>query len=141
MMRKLLLLLLTTVLGACAIIERPPPIPARPLDARADCSYRDETGTSGTLKLEVVRARVRTFEASVNYPRHGICRFTLGDFRQTLEQPSIELSQQGGACIVRMWEQGNRVTVAFQHCNNMCSGSAYEQLLPIIYYRHDGSCA
>ena len=141
MLRKLLLLLLTALLGACAIIERPPPIPVRPLDVKADCSYRDETGGSGMLKLDVATARVRIFEAKINYPQHGICHFALRDFRQTKEMPAIELSQLNGSCIVRMWEQGTRVTVAFQQCEKMCSGSAYDQLLPMIYDRRDGTCA
>ena len=141
MLRKLLLLLLTALLGACAIIERPPPIPVRPLDVKADCSYRDETGGSGMLKLDVAAARVRGFEAKANFPQHGSCHFALKDFRQTKEMPAIELIQPNGSCIVRMWEQGTRVTVAFQECQAMCTGSAWDQLLPMIYDRRDGSCA
>ena len=141
MLRKLLLLLLTALLGACAIIEQPPPIPVRPLDVKADCSYRDETGGSGMLKLDVAAARVRGFEAKANFPQHGSCHFALKDFRQTKEMPAIELIQPNGSCIVRMWEQGTRVTVAFQQCQAMCSGSAWDQLLPLIYDRRDGTCA
>jgi hypothetical protein len=141
MQRKLLLLLLTAFLGACAIPERATPIPVRPLNVKTDCSYRDETGTSGTLKLDVATARVRAFEARINYPQHGICHFGLKDFRQTKEMPAIELTQLNGSCIVRMWEQGTRVTVAFQQCEKVCSGSAYDQLLPMIYDRRDGTCA
>lgn len=141
MARKFLLLPLTILLGACAVIERPPPIPVRPLDVRADCSYRDETGGSGTLKLDVAAARVRTLEAHINFPQHGACRFALEDYRQTKEMPAIELRQPNGPCVVRLWEQGTRVTVAFQQCEMMCTGSAYQQLLPLIYDRRDGSCA
>lgn len=141
MLRKLLLLAITAFLGACAIPERVTPIPVRPLSVKTDCSFRDETGTSGMLKLDVAAARVRAFEAKVNYPQHGICNFVLRDFRQTKEMPAIELTQNGGSCIVRMWEQGTRVTVAFQQCERMCSGSAWDQLLPLIYDRRDGSCA
>lgn len=141
MLRRLLLLLLAAFLGACAIPERVTPIPVRPLTVKTDCSYRDETGASGTLRLDVATARVRAFEAKINYPQHGSCHFVLKDFRQTKEMPAIELSQTNGSCVVRMWEQGARVTVAFQQCERMCSGSAYEQLLPMIYDRRDGTCA
>lgn len=144
MPRKILLLSLTLMLGACAIPERaplPPPIPLRPLNVKTDCSYRDEAGISGLLRLDVAAARVRAFEARVSIPQHGACRFDLRDFRQTKEMPAVELSQQNGTCIVRMWEQGTRVTVAFQQCERMCSGSAWEQLLPMIYDRRDGTCA
>lgn len=144
MLRNLVLMVLVTLLGACAIPERvpvPTPIPVRPLNVKADCSYVDETGTSGALKLEVAAAKVRAFEARVSIPQHGVCRFDLKNFRQTREMPDIELRQQNGSCIVRMWEQGTRVTVAFQQCEKMCTGSAYEQLWPILYDRRDGSCA
>ncbi len=137
-------LLPALTLGACAIPERAPlptPIPLRPLNVKTDCSYRDEAGISGVLRLDVVSARVRAFEARVNIPQHGACRFDLKDFRQTKEMPAIELSQQGGSCIVRMWEQGRRVTVAFQQCERMCSGDAVQHLLPMIYDRQDGTCA
>lgn len=141
MPRKLLLPLLTALLGACALIERPTPIPVRALNVQADCSYRDETGGSGALRLDVVAARVRAFAATANFPQHGNCRFALKDFRQTKGMPAVELSQPDVPCIVRMWEQGTRVTVAFQQCGSMCSGSAWDQLLPLIYDRRDGSCA
>jgi hypothetical protein len=141
MTRKLPLLVLTAFLGACAIPERAAPIPVRPLTVTTDCSYRDETGASGTLRLDVAAARVRAFEAKINYPQHGICHFVLKDFRQTREMPAIELDQANGSCVVRMWEQGTRVTVAFQQCERMCTGSAWDQLLPMIYERRDGTCA
>jgi hypothetical protein len=34
---------------------------------KTDCSYRDETGGSGMLKLDVAAARVRAFEARANF--------------------------------------------------------------------------
>ncbi len=137
-----LILLLPLILSACAILEgTPPPIPLRPLAARVDCSYHDETNTRGTLKLDVASARVRSFDARIDYPQHGVCHFALKDFRQTREMPSIELTQINGTCRVLMWEQGARVTVGFQQCEAMCTGSAHDQLLPMIYDRGDGSCA
>lgn len=141
MLRELLLIALVAFLGACAIVERPTPIPVRPLTVKADCSYRDETGGSGLLRLDVAAARVRAFEAKANFPQHGSCHFELKDFRQTREMPAIELSQPNGSCIVRMWEQGTRVTVAFQQCEKMCSGNAHSYLWPILNDRNKGSCA
>lgn len=141
MLRELLLIALVAFLGACAIVERPTPIPVRPLTVKADCSYRDETGGSGLLRLDVAAARVRAFEAKANFPQHGSCHFELKDFRQTREMPAIELSQPNGGCVVRMWEQGTRVTVAFQQCEKMCSGNAHSYLWPILNDRNKGSCA
>jgi hypothetical protein len=120
---------------------KPGPIPVRPLNIKTDCSFRDETGYNGALKLDVAGAKVHAFEAKVNIPKHGACRFDLKDFRQTKELPAIELSQARGRCIVRVWEQGERVTVAFQQCEKMCSGNSYSYLWPILNDRRKGSCA
>lgn len=120
---------------------KPGPIPVRPLNVRTECSFRDETGYSGALKLDVTEAKVHAFEAKVTIPKRGACRFDLKDFRQTMELPAIELKQTKGRCIVRMWEQGSRVTVAFQECERMCSGNSYTSLWPILAERVDGSCA
>ena len=164
--RKLVLLLPVLLLGACAAPEkkpsiaetqppatvakappvaakpaRPGPIPVRPLNVRTECNFRDETGYNGALELDVAEAKVRAFEAKVNIPRRGACRFDLKDFRQTKELPAIELSQAKGSCIVRVWEQGERVTVAFQQCEKMCSGNSYSYLWPILNDRSKGSCA
>lgn len=127
--------------AAAAKPARPGPIPVRPLNVRTECSFRDETGYNGSLRLDVTEARVQAFEARVNIPGRGSCRFALKDFRQTKELPAIELSQAKGRCIVRVWEQGERVTVAFQQCEKMCSGSASSYLWPILNDRQKGSCA
>jgi hypothetical protein len=117
------------------------PIPLRPLNAKTECSFRDESGYHGLLKLDVAEAKVNVFEAKVNIPKRGACRFALKDFRQTKALPVIELSQTKGRCIVRVWEQGERLTVAFQQCERMCSGNAGTYLWPILNDRRDGSCA
>jgi hypothetical protein len=158
--------LVTLLLGACAAPEkappvaeapppapiakappsaakpaRPGPIPVRPLNVKTECSFHDETGYNGALKLDVAEAKVNAFQAKVNIPRRGACRFDLKDFRQTKELPAIELRQNKGRCIVRVWEQGERVTVAFQQCEKMCSGNSYNYLWPILNDRQKGSCA
>ena len=120
---------------------RPGPIPVRPINVRTECNFRDESGYNGALKLDVAEAKVKAFEAQVNIPKRGACRFDLKDFRQTKELPAIELSQPRGRCIVRVWEQGERVTVAFQQCEKMCSGNSYSYLWPILNDRRKGSCA
>jgi hypothetical protein len=162
--KKLALLLPVLILGACAAPEkappvaeapqpapvakapaakptRPGPIPVRPLNVKTECSFRDETGYNGALKLSVEEAKVHAFEAKVNIPKRGACRFNLKDFRQTKELPAVELSQARGRCVVRVWEQGERVTVAFQQCEKMCSGNSYSYLWPILNDRKKGSCA
>ena len=57
--------------------------PTRPLNVKADCSFKDPTGYRGAMKLQVAEARVQHFEATVTVPEHGSCSFALGEFRQT----------------------------------------------------------
>ena len=121
--------------------KKPGPIPVRQLNVKTECSFRDVSGYNGAMKLAIDAAHVQSFEAKVNIPRHGTCRFDLKDFRQTRQMPNIELSHLRNHCIVRVWEQGERVTVAFQQCQKMCSGNAHDYLWPILNSTLDGSCA
>ncbi len=121
--------------------KKPGPIPTRPLNVKADCIFRDETGYGGSMKLAVENARVQSFQASVNIPQRGNCQFDLKNFRQTRELPNVMLNHLRDRCIVHVWEQGERVTVAFQQCQKMCSGNAWEGLWPILTDTRDGSCA
>lgn len=116
------------------------PIPTRALNVAADCAFKDETGYRGVMKLKVADAQVRTFEARVDIPGRGACRFDLRDFRQTASMPNVALSAQRSRCIVRMWEQGRRVTVAFNNCQDRCSGKAYSYLWPIMADAQTGRC-
>ena len=120
---------------------KPRPIPTRALNVATNCNFRDETGYNGRLKLSIEKAKIQAFEATVNVPQHGACRFDLKNFRQTRELPTVELSHLRDKCVVRVWEQGERVTVAFQDCRTHCSGNAWEHLWPILNDTRDGSCA
>ncbi len=116
-------------------------LPTRPLNVKADCSFKDPTGYRGTMKLDVKEAKVGRFEASLDIPPYGSCRFDLKDFRQTEEMPNPLLKAGAGGCEVRMWEQGRRVTVAFSRCRDMCtSTAAFERLWPILADSGNGSC-
>lgn len=117
------------------------PIPTRPLNVAANCNYKDETGMLGVVKLRVVEAQVQQFEASADIPKRGRCRFNMKDFRQTKSMPHPELKANGSSCVVHMWEQGHRVTVAFTDCESMCEEGTYEYLWPFLIDRRDGSCA
>lgn len=121
-------------------LGKPGPIPVRPLNVKAACAFRDETGYQGAMQLHVAEARVTQFDATVNVPRHGSCRFALKDFRQTGSMPSVTLKATGSRCVVRMWEQGRRVTVAFSDCEDMCTGEAFTYLWPFLADSHDGTC-
>jgi hypothetical protein len=119
--------------------QKPPPIATRALDIVSDCSFRDPTGYRGEMKLRVSDAEVQAFEAKVDIPEQGVCRFALADFRQTETLPNVVLRARGSSCTVRMWEQGRRVTVAFNDCADRCSPSAaYPYLWPILANRSGG---
>lgn len=114
--------------------------PGRPLNVKADCSWRDENGYTGQLKLHVEQARVEDFSATVTHPKHGSCHFTLADFRQTRQVPNVELHNDATRCTVRMWSQGRQVTVAFSACQSMCSGDGFDYLWPILADSSNGTC-
>lgn len=116
------------------------PLPIRALNVRADCSFLDETGYKGAMKLRVVSGLVQQFEATVNHPRHGTCRFALDEFRQVKDLPIVELKGERSRCTVRMWEQGRQVAVAFSACNSNCSGDAVNYLWPILADALSGNC-
>jgi len=121
--------------------KRPGPIATRALNVKTDCGFRDETGYSGAMKLAIEEAQVLSFNATVNIPKRGICRFDLKNFRQVRKMPTVELSHLSDPCVVRVWEQGERITVAFTQCQRMCSGNAADYLWPILTDTRDGSCA
>jgi hypothetical protein len=121
-------------------VQRRKALPVRPITLAADCSFRDPNGYRGAMKLDVAKSEVRRFEADVDVPNRGACRFSLKDFRQTGTMPSVILSASGSRCVVRMWEQGHRVSVAFDDCQNMCTGSAWTYLWPILADSRTGGC-
>lgn len=117
---------------------RPLPIPERPLVVNADCSYRDDAGVQGRLVLDVQASAVRRFASDIDMGRRGSCRFDLAGFTQTAFMPTPTLV--AGACTVRMWEQGDQVTVAYQNCASRCTAGAHEYLWPTLVSRKTGSC-
>lgn len=117
------------------------PIPTRPLNARAKCAFRDETGYRGRLSLDVREAGVKRFAARVDVPKRGRCSFDLKDFRQAETLPTVVLAARRSDCKVSLWEQGDQVTVAFRDCRAECSGSSAEYLWPILVDNRKGSCS
>lgn len=117
------------------------PITGQALNARASCSFRDDTGYAAQLDLAVRDARVEQLEARVDVPNRGSCQFRLADFRQTDSLPIVVLAAQKSACKVSLWEQGHQVTVAFRDCRAECGGDAVNYLWPILVDRQKGSCS
>jgi hypothetical protein len=117
------------------------PMPIKPLNVKTRCTFRDEvTGTRGRLDVQVKEDQVKTFSAEVNIPKRGICRFDMKDFAQQQKVHPVTMTTKSDACAVRMWEQGTRVTVAFNECTAKCEGNAYEYLWPILIDNKTGRC-
>lgn len=117
------------------------PQPTRLLDVRSRCSHRDAIGTQTRLDLLVRQSEVKTFSAEVTMKDHGTCRFRLADFDQVERMPQALLRHRSEKnCSVRMWEQGTRVTVAFNSCPKSCEGDAFSYLWPIMVEAKSGQC-
>lgn len=112
----------------------------KPVDIKADCAWKDENGYNGQMKLLAADNVVSSFNATVTHPQHGTCRFDFADFRQTQKTPNVELKASKSPCTVRMWTQGQQVSVAFSKCKSMCTGNAMDYLWPILANAKTGSC-
>jgi hypothetical protein len=44
------------------------------------------------------------------------------------------------SCTARLWEQGARVTIAFNSCPKSCEGDAFSYLWPIMVEAKSGRC-
>jgi hypothetical protein len=117
------------------------PIPDKALDVRTKCSFHDVAGGRGSMDLQVTKAEVKRFVAEVSIPNQGLCRFDMKNFQQTARLPNVVLTDETSGCVVRMWEQGQGVTVAFNACPEKCSGDAFSYLWPILVDTKSGRCS
>lgn len=117
------------------------PQPTRPLNVKSKCSHRDAIGTVTRLDLLVKNADVKALDAQISMKSHGSCRFNLKDFEQEARLPQTLLRhKQDSACTLRMWEQGNNVTLAFNSCPKSCEGKAFDYLWPVVVDARNGRC-
>ncbi|WP_018227533.1 hypothetical protein [Methyloversatilis universalis] len=117
---------------------KPLPIPARALQAKADCSYRDDIGTEGRLVLDVKDSKVERFASDIDMGRRGRCSFDLAAFTQTRFDHTPTLV--AGACTVSLWEQKDEVTVSYRNCAAHCTPGAHDYLWPTLVSRKTGNC-
>lgn len=117
------------------------PQPTRPLNVKSRCSHKDAIGTTTRLDLLVKEAEVKSFDAQVTMKGYGTCSFRLNEFEQTEKLPQALLRhKKESGCLVRMWEQGPKVTVAFNNCAKSCEGQAFDYLWPIVVEAKSGRC-
>lgn len=122
----------------------PPPAPpaaaAVPLNLNGNCVAKEETGYAENVRVTVAAGQVRALEARIDIPKRGSCRYQLADFRQTKQTPVVELlARSNSACAVRMWQQGDRITVAPTDCEEKCTGGAFEYAWP-VQFNAAGGC-
>lgn len=117
------------------------PIPEKALDVSTRCSFKDVAGGSGSMDLLVSKAEVQRFVAEVSIPKQGVCRFDIKNFAQTGKLPHVVLTDASSGCVVRMWEQEEAITVAFNGCKANCQGDAFSYLWPILVDGRSGHCS
>ncbi|MDD3353079.1 hypothetical protein [Zoogloea sp.] len=116
------------------------PMPLRTFTVATQCSFRDETGNFGKARVDVENSKVKAMNIELVMPRRGSCRYDLAQFEQTQALPSIELKGKRD-CRVRMWEQGEQITVAFAGCHHLCSpSSAHDYVWPLLIDKPTGKC-
>jgi len=117
------------------------PQPTRPLNVKSKCSHKDAIGTTTQLDLLVKESLIKSFSAQVTMKGYGACRFNLKDFEQVekMPQPLLRHKKDEG-CQVRMWEQGAKMTIAFNSCPKACDGDAFSYLWPIMVEAKSGRC-
>jgi hypothetical protein len=118
----------------------PPPAAQIPAPAAAgltmsgNCIGKEETGYAENARVDVAGGQVRALEARIDIPGHGSCTYRLADFRQTRQMPFVELlARSNSACAVRIWQQGDRITVAATDCAEKCTRGAFEYAWPIEF--------
>jgi len=121
------------------------PAPGEPaaagLSLNASCTGRDEGGYAESLRMQVSGGAVTLFEARIDIPNRGSCSYRLAEFRQTRRTPYVELmATSGSACAVRVWQQGDRVTVAPTDCAEKCTRGAFEYAWPMDLRAPGGGC-
>jgi hypothetical protein len=116
------------------------PNATKPMNIKTECTYRDPTGYGGKLKLAVSNSEVSALQAEIQVPKRGNCAWALKDFRQTAKEPTLTLNSSG-ACSIRLWEQEDKVTVAFSNCKDRCQGESFDYVWPIIVNTKTGKCS
>ena len=115
--------------------------PDRAIDLLTHCRFENETGYKGEAQIEVVKGVVKQMHATFDVPDYGRCEFGMAGMTQAKAFPTVELRNRGTGCTVRMWEQGEKATVSFSHCESACVNSeAFKYVWPILVTRTDGHC-
>lgn len=117
------------------------PMPVQSFDLEMRCTAMDERHHTVQADIDIRDSEVRYLRARLTQPDGGACEFALGDFRQTKRLPGIELVGRDSPCVLRVWEQGPQVVLAYSQCEVHCKPkSAFADLLPTLFDRRVGRC-
>jgi hypothetical protein len=125
----------STLLGHCIKHKT-----AELITTKTNCTYHDPSGGyGGKLKLAVDKSQVDTLVAEIQ-TRHGKCNFALKDFQQTEKEPVVKLKAKRGKCVVRVWTQEDKISVAFEECKDRCQRDSFDYVWPIGVNTKTGRC-
>jgi hypothetical protein len=118
-----------------------PPEAAAGLSLNGNCVGREESGYAENVRVNVTRGQVSALDARIDIPNRGSCRFQLAGYTQTKQAPFVELqSRANPACALRLWQQGDRVTLAASDCPEACARGAFDYLWPVQFQSPGGGC-
>jgi hypothetical protein len=116
------------------------PTEARLKNAAVSCNYKDEGGVRGKVMLLVDDYKVSRFNARIEMPNGGVCQFDAKQMKQRPFEQGLALESKNDECVVRMWEQKHRITVAAYNCHRQCSKGSFSYLWPILMDTRLGTC-
>lgn len=116
------------------------PTEPRLQNAAVSCNYKDEGGVRGRVTLLVDDYKLTRFAARIEMPNGGICAFDSKKMEQRPFEQGIALQAKGDECVVRMWEQKHRITIAAYSCHKQCSKGSFSYLWPILMDTRIGTC-
>lgn len=116
------------------VTTQPPDAPVAGISFNGNCAAKDETGYVENSQLTVAAGKVSQMAVRIDIPKRGACRYQLAAFRQTKETPFVELvATSNAACSIRVWQQGDRVTLAATDCADKCARGAFEYAWPVSF--------
>ena len=116
------------------------PTEPRLRNAAVSCNYKDEGGVRGKVMLLIDDFTLTRFNARIEMPNGGICQFDGKNMEQRPFEQGIALASKGDECVVRMWEQKHRITIAAYSCHKQCSKGSFSYLWPILMDTRIGTC-
>ncbi len=118
------------------------PIAPREINLAGECRRTEEDGFREEALVRVTHNDVQSLTWRLWVGRRGSCRFDLSQFKQVQQKPHIELrARDGGGCVLMVWQDPRRITLAHARCEKYCTPGIYEQAWPVLFDPKSGACA